>query len=102
MAAHSRRVPRGRMVEQRLVLPVHLVGAHAVREQRPKRVRLHQIPLTARVDRRHAKASAEQAREQIWTVGAHRERRADAVCIACGSAATRFSRSSSCSIQVVS
>src|SRR6185436_2196436 len=49
-------VLRGRVVQQRLVLPVHLVGAHAVREQRAKGVRSIQIPLTGGVHRWHAKA----------------------------------------------
>jgi len=54
-----------------LVLPVHLIGAHPVRQEGPKSIGVHQITLTARVNGRHAKAGAEQAREQIGTVSAH-------------------------------
>jgi len=71
-----------RVVKQRLVLPVHLVGAHAVRQQHTKRIRPQEIPLAGRVDSRHAKARAEHTCEQIGAVCAHCERRADSVCIA--------------------
>src|SRR4051812_24828026 len=70
------------MMEQRLVLPVHLVGTHAMREQGAQRIRIYQISLTARMNRRHAKTGPEQTRKQLGTGGAHRECRADAVWIA--------------------